>query len=55
MNSIRYVAQLLGSIPCDKDLQFHVQNILKGKKIKPYVDSETGITSVNHFLIREDK
>ena len=55
MNSIRYVAQLPGSIPCDKDLQFHVQNILKGKKIKPYVDSETGITSVNHFLIREDK
>lgn len=55
MNSIRYVAQLPGSIPCDQDLQFHVQNILKGKKIKPYVDSETGITSVNHFLIREDK
>ena len=55
MNSIRYVALLPGSIPCDQDLQFHVQNILKGKKIKPYVDSETGITSVNHFLIREDK
>ena len=55
MNSIRYVAQLPRSIPCDQDLQFHVQNILKGKKIKPYVDSETGITSVNHFLIREDK
>ena len=55
MNSIRYVAQLPRSIPSDQDLQFHVQNILKGKKIKPYVDSETGITSVNHFLIREDK
>lgn len=55
LNSIRYVAQLPGSIPCDQDLQFHVQSILKGKKIKPYVDSETGITSVNHFLIREDK
>ncbi len=43
------------SIFSDKDLHSHVQSIVGEKKVRRYVDGETGIQSINHFVIEQDK
>ncbi len=42
------------SIFSDKDLHSHVQSIVGEKKVRRYVDGETGIQSINHFVIEQD-
>lgn len=43
------------SIFSDSDLHSHVQSIVGEKKVRRYVDGETGIQSINHFVIEQDK
>ena len=43
------------SIFSDMDLHSHVQSIVGEKKVRRYVDGETGIQSINHFVIEQDK
>ena len=43
------------SIFSDQDLHSHVQSIVGEKKVRRYVDGETGIQSINHFVIEQDK
>ncbi|MBP5157187.1 MAG: hypothetical protein ILP18_04865 [Treponema sp.] len=43
------------SVFSDKDLHSHVQSIVGEKKVRRYVDGETGIQSINHFVIEQDK
>lgn len=46
---------LRSSIFSDQDLHSHVQSIVGEKKVRRYVDGETGIQSINHFVIEQDK
>ncbi len=43
------------SLFSDQDLHSHVQSIVGEKKVRRYVDGETGIQSINHFVIEQDK
>ena len=47
--------QARNSIFADEDLHTHVQSIVGEKKVRRYVDGETGIQSINHFVIEQDK
>lgn len=46
-----YMITLNGTIPKDSDLQVHVSQMLEGKNLNMYVDPETGIRSINHFVL----
>mgnify|MGYP007056175349 CR=1 FL=1 len=48
-------ASVRNSIFSDQDLHSHVQSIVGEKKVRRYVDGETGIQSINHFVIEQDK
>jgi hypothetical protein len=55
VNAIRYMAELPGPLPSDSKLHEHVQQIVgKDKKIRRFTDSETGLQSINHFVIERD-
>ena len=52
INTIRYMTELPGPLPKDEELAAHVQQIVgKDKKLRRYIDGETGIPSINHFVI----
>lgn len=51
VNAITYLTELNSSISQDKNLIYHVQSIVGDKKIHHYIDSETGLSSKNHFII----
>src|SRR5574344_1171281 len=54
INSVRYIAELPASLPLDKDLSTHVQQIVgEDKKVRRFTDSETGLQSMNHFVIEK--
>lgn len=53
VNAINYLTELNSSITQDKNLIYHVQNIVGDKKIHHYIDSETGLSSKNHFIIEK--
>jgi hypothetical protein len=36
----------------DSDLRLHVKNILKNYDFQYYKDSETGLQSINHFVLK---
>lgn len=57
LNAIKYMSQLPGPLPADDNLHEHVQQIVgKDKKVRRFTDSETGLQSINHFVIeREEK
>ena len=50
--AVEYAALLPYVLKVDGDLQSHVQAIVGSKKVLHYTDSETGIQSKNHFVIR---
>ena len=50
--AVEYAALLPYVLKVDGDLQSHVQAIVGSKKVLRYTDSETGIQSKNHFVIR---
>ncbi len=55
-NTIRYMTELPGPLPKDEDLAEHVQQIIgKDKKLRRYIDGETGIPSINHFVMERPK
>jgi len=39
------------SISYDKELSAHVQNIAGNRVIYRYIDSESGLQSINHFIL----
>ncbi len=48
---IDYMLEMEGPFVKDKTLPKHVQQMLKNKKIHHYVDPESGIQSINHFVL----
>lgn len=50
-NTLDYVLTLNGSMPKNSDLQNHAQQMLKNDTITKYTDPDTGLKSVNHFVI----
>jgi len=66
INAVKYISMLdlcgTGSsgsgtaLPADSDLLVHVQNIAgKERKVSYYVDPDSGLRSVNHFVFQEDE
>ena len=50
--AVEYAALLPDVLKIDGELHLHVQAIVGDKKVLRYTDSETGIQSKNHFVIR---
>lgn len=50
-NVCEYILRLSGSPERDAALAAHIKQMLPGKKIHRYTDSETGLYSINHFVI----
>lgn len=51
VNAVSYILELEGAPEKDASLATHVRQMLPGKKIHRYTDSETGLYSINHFVI----
>ncbi len=50
-NAVSYILDLTGAPEKDAALATHVRQMLPGKKVHRYTDSETGLYSINHFVI----
>lgn len=50
-STVNYIQHIESSLPKDSNLQKHVQQMLKDKKLHRYFDPETGLQSVNHFVL----
>ena len=50
-NTIYYILDIDFSFPRTSDLRLHVANILRNRKFNYYKDSETGLQSINHFVL----
>ena len=48
---IDYMLEIEGPFIKDSTLPKHIQQMLKNKRIHHYVDPETGIQSINHFIL----
>ena len=48
---IDYMLEIEGPFVKDSSLPKHIMQMLKNKKIHHYVDPETGIQSINHFVL----
>ena len=51
--AVRYMALLNGPLPMNDQLRDHIQNIVGDKQIKRYVDHDTGIQSMNHYVLEQ--
>ncbi len=51
LRAVRYMMELDGPLTSDENLHQHVQNIAGSHKVHRYVDRETGIQSINHFVM----
>lgn len=51
MNTIDYILDIGEPLPIDKNLEAQVFQIYKSRTFHHYVDSETGLQSINHFII----
>ena len=49
--TISYIQCLESSMKKNADLRLHVSNILKNYDFHYYKDSETGLQSINHFVL----
>lgn len=49
--AVSYILKLENAPPKDGALASHVRQMLPGKQIHRYTDSETGLYSINHFVI----
>lgn len=54
VRAVKYMASLPGPLPADTDLHTHVQIIAGNRKVHRYVDSETGLQSINHFVMEQN-
>ncbi len=53
-SAIEYMLLTQAPLPADEDLIFHVSRIVgKNYKLSRYVDAESGLQSINHFVIEE--
>lgn len=50
-NTLDYIITLNGSIAKDSDMAVHVSQLLQNYSYSNYVDSETGLKSINHFIL----
>ncbi|MCQ2585028.1 MAG: hypothetical protein MJ185_05505 [Treponema sp.] len=50
-NAVSYILELEGAPEKDAALATHVRQMLPEKKVHRYTDSETGLYSINHFVI----
>ena len=53
MRAVRYIEELPAPLPHDTNLYSHVQAIVGEKKVRRYTDGETGLQSINHFIIEK--
>ena len=53
IKAVRYMAELPGPLPPDKDLHSHVQAIAGNIPVHRYTNRETGIQSINHFVMEQ--
>ncbi len=53
LSSVRYIMISEYPLPSDSDLHKHVQNIAGKRKIRRYTDQDTGLQSINHFIIED--
>ena len=51
VETIKYVKLLHGTPERSKTLQKHMEQMLKGYQFHRYTDPETGLTSINHFVL----
>ena len=51
VDTIKYVLSLDGALPKNQTVQAHLKQILKDKQFHHYTDPETGLQSINHFVI----
>jgi|WetSurMetagenome_2_1015567.scaffolds.fasta_scaffold22066_3 hypothetical protein len=51
VNAVQYVMLPESELARDKTLFTHVQTILGKRKVSHYVDPETGLQSINHFIL----
>lgn len=49
--AINYVQKIDGHLDCDSKIQQHAKQMFKNFKIFHYIDTETGLPSVNHFIL----
>ena len=52
-NAVKYMGLLSGPLPMNDSLREHIQNIVGERKIKRYVDHDTGIQSMNHYVLEQ--
>lgn len=52
VDTINYILSLEGSLPRNTQLQNHLKQILKDKPFHHYSDPETGLQSINHFVLK---
>lgn len=50
-NAIHYVSLLDGALEANNSLKGHVSQMMKNKKLHHFTDPETGLQSVNHFVL----
>lgn len=51
VETIKYILELEGSPERTKTLQKHMEQMLKGYQFHHYTDPETGLMSINHFVL----
>jgi len=50
-DTVSYILCTEGAFSKNSDLQKHVNQMMKGRKFHRYLDPETGLQSVNHFVL----
>ncbi|MBO4319050.1 MAG: hypothetical protein J5857_01100 [Treponema sp.] len=53
LRAVKYMALLNGPLPMNDKLREHIQNIAGEAVIKRYVDHDTGIQSMNHYVLEK--
>lgn len=53
--AVKYIMDLPSPLASDSELFSHVQFIAGNRKVRHYIDSETGLHAVNHFVMEEQK
>lgn len=51
VETIKYIQDLSYSLEKDSTIQTHLVQMLKNKNIHHYIDPETGLQSINHFVL----
>ncbi len=51
VRGIKYMTELTQPLASDTNLHQHVQNIVGSRKVLRYIDRESGIQSINHFVM----